>query len=309
MKIKEAIINKLIIQIYLKLKYLINEKLLLYINKYNKKNIIYKYLLILFLLFTKIKYNMIISKNQLQINKYYLQIIKDTNLTLPNKINKQIKIGIYSFSLKYGGIERITSILINFLYKKKIFKIFLLTQKIKDNNEFIIPETIKRTIIRDPKLFNLIKEIKKKKLEIFIYQFANYREIKSLNNFKNIKIIFYNHFCFLYWIYLNYEKFKNVYKAYQNSKYMISLVPFENDYLFEKWGINSIIMNSFISYDFNNTIPSDLSTKIILMIGRIHDKLKRFELGVSAMEYIIQEIIDCKMKIISVINSNRVSFY
>jgi glycosyltransferase involved in cell wall biosynthesis len=35
------------------------------------------------------------------------------------------------------------------------------------------------------------------------------------------------------------------------------------------------------------------------MFGRIHDKYKRFDLGISSMEYIIQEIQECKMKIIS----------
>ena len=35
------------------------------------------------------------------------------------------------------------------------------------------------------------------------------------------------------------------------------------------------------------------------MIGRADDKFKRFELGIQAMEYIIKEIPECQMKIIS----------
>ena len=58
-------------------------------------------------------------------------------------------------------------------------------------------------------------------------------------------------------------------------------------------------MNNFITYEYNNIIPSDLSSKAILMIGRGKDKLKRYNLGVEAMEYIKIEIPDCEMKIVS----------
>ena len=58
-------------------------------------------------------------------------------------------------------------------------------------------------------------------------------------------------------------------------------------------------MDNFISYEYNCIIQSDLSSKTILMIGRANDKLKRFELGIKAMKYIIQEIPNCEIKIIS----------
>ena len=63
--------------------------------------------------------------------------------------------------------------------------------------------------------------------------------------------------------------------------------------------INMVLMDNFISYDYNFIIQSDLSSKTILMIGRASDKLKRFELGIKAMKYIIQEIPNCELKIIS----------
>ena len=57
-----------------------------------------------------------------------------------------------------------------------------------------------------------------------------------------------------------------------------------------------------MTFECNLIIPSDLSSNLILMIGRAHDKLKRFELGIQAMEYIIQEIPDSIMLIISGLN-------
>ena len=135
---------------------------------------------------------------------------------------------------------------------------------------------------------------------------TNYREINILNKISNFKTIFYNHSCFLFWIYSgNYKKFINLYDAYKNSKYVISLIPFENDFLLKKWGINSILMNNFITYEYNLINPSNLISKIILMMGRANDKFKRFDLGIYAMKFILKEIQDCEMKIISNINDAK----
>ena len=70
-------------------------------------------------------------------------------------------------------------------------------------------------------------------------------------------------------------------------------------YIFPKWGIKSILMNNFITYEYERVIPSNLFSKIILMIGRADNRFKRFELGIRSMEYIIHEIKECEMKIIS----------
>ena len=62
-------------------------------------------------------------------------------------------------------------------------------------------------------------------------------------------------------------------------------------------------MNNFITYNYHYVIPSDLSSKLILMIGRASDRLKRFELGLKAMLFILKEIPETKLKIISNIYS------
>ena len=96
-----------------------------------------------------------------------------------------------------------------------------------------------------------------------------------------------------------YNFIKSLYSSFKNSKYIISLIPFENDYLFPIWGINSILLNNFITYEYDNIVPSDLSSKIILMIGRGYDIRKRFNLGIKAMKYIVQEIPEVEMIIVS----------
>ena len=61
-------------------------------------------------------------------------------------------------------------------------------------------------------------------------------------------------------------------------------------------------MDNLITYEYDEIIPSDLTSKNILMIGRASDRFKRFELGIQAMQYIVNEIRDSEMKIISDLN-------
>ena len=99
-----------------------------------------------------------------------------------------------------------------------------------------MPNHLKRIIIRN----NLIKQIKRNKIKILIYQLSIHEEIKILNNLRYIKAIFYQHLGIFYWIYGNYTIFKNIYRDYIDSEYVVNIIPYENDYLFPKWGIKSI---------------------------------------------------------------------
>ena len=245
-----------------------------------------------------IKQNESLKKENLELNNNYNKMAKELNLTFNNKLKSKIKIGIYTIGLTGAGLQRSTSLIVNNLYKVKLFEIILFTVNDKEANEYSIPD-IERIIIKHYNLEQLIKEASKRMIDILIYQFPVYEEIQKLNRLKNIKVIFYLHQCFLYWIYYNYFLFTKLYKIYQTLKYVISLIPFENDFLFKKWGISSILMDNFITYEYNNIIQSDLTSKTILMIGRASDKLKRFYLGIEAMKYIIQEIPNCEIKIIT----------
>jgi glycosyltransferase involved in cell wall biosynthesis len=229
-----------------------------------------------------------------------LKIQYDLNLTFHKKLDNKINIAIYYNSIKNGGIERLIALLLYYLSSIDIFNTFLLTRQHKEKNEYSIPKKTQRIMVNHRRRNDIIKILKREKIDILIYHFYDELEIKTLNNLKNTKTIYYNHSCALIWIYAQfYYYYRTLYSAYKQSKYVISLVPFENDYLFKKWGINSILMSNFISYEYNSVIPSDLSSKTILMIGRGSDRLKRFELGVESMKYIIKEIQDIKMKIIS----------
>ena len=259
-------------------------------------------MIFLILISSIIIYSKIIKNDYLQI----LKIHKFLDLSYHKKIKNRLKIGTFSFYLENGGRSRITSFLFNYLSTIAIFDLYLFTIKIKNKNEYLFNKNITRILINSYTTKNLIKKIRKKRIDVFIYQFSDYNEINIFNNLKKIKIIFYQHQSLFYWIYANYTNYKYLYKVYQKSKNIISLIHLENDYIFKKWGIKTILMNNFITYDFNNSFPSNLISKNILMIGRANDKFKRFKLGIRSMEYIVTEIPFAQMNIIS--NLTEINF-
>ena len=218
-------------------------------NIYKNNRFWYLLIIISLILFTENK--IITSEKDIELENNYLKIQLDLNLSFGNNLKKKINLAIYYNSIKNGGVERLTSLLLNYLNNAKIFNLFLLTI-IKEDNEYAIPINVKRIIVNLKKKNELIKILNKEKIDILIYHFYNELEIKKLNYLKKTKSIIYNNSCFLIWIYSNFYSFyKTIYNAYKKSKYIISLVPFENRYLFRKWGIRSIIMDNFISFEYN----------------------------------------------------------
>ena len=211
----------------------------------------------------------------------------------------KIRVAFYCTSLKYGGVERVASILLNYLSKKKYFILYLISYKPILNDEYPLSDNIIRISLLNHKR-NLFKQIKKEKIDILIYNFYDIKEIKRLNKLKKIKVIYYNHSSYFFWLFHHIYNFEqSIYKVYKNCKYVLSLIPLENDYLFKIWGIKSVFINNPLTYEYDSVIPSNLSSKNIIMIGRGNDPTKRFELGILAMKDIIKEIPDCKMNIIS----------
>lgn len=261
-------------------------------NKIFKLN---KILIFISIILIIIKYNNIINIINLNLNNNYLKIGKFLNIYFNNELKNKIKIAIYCYSIKNGGRARMTALLVNYLYQIKIFKLYLFTKVDKEQNEYNIPGKIQRMRIEN----NIFKYLIKFNINCLIYELDDIYEIRALNTLNKIKVIFYHHSSSFDWIYGNYSTFNKIYEDFQNSKYFVSIIPFENNFLFKKWGINSIFINDFITFDYKSIIPSDLSSKKILLIGRGKAKKKRFKIGIYSMEYIMNEIFDCELYIIS----------
>ena len=211
-----------------------------------------------------------------------------------------IRVGYYVFSMRNGGIERVFSSLIRHLSKVKKFSFYLIT-RIATGGEYPIPKSTKRIILLWRRM-SLIEALEKEHIDILIYNYED-KLAEELIKLKKTKVIFYNHSSFLYWIYQSriYNFENSIYNVYKNCKYVISLIPLENDYLLKKWGINSVLMDNPSTFEYDEVIPSDLSSKNIIMIGR-NDPVKRQHLGIIAMETIIKEIPECQLDIVSAAN-------
>ena len=250
-----------------------------------------KVIIFLLILFIKIIGHFLFDDKK-TFNWKYSAILRTLNY---NSVKKKLRIAVYTLTISGGGRARMTALLINYLHKIKIFKLYLFTNFNQQKNEFIIPNDTIRVLVRN----NLIKKIEKYKIDIFIHQRFNIREIKQLNRLQNTKVIFYLHSSIFTFIYSNINYFKKVYIQFKKSKYVINIIPYENDYLFKRWGIRSFYLDNFVTYDYDCVVPSDLSEKIILMVGSANRKNKRFNLGIEAMKFILKEVPDSQLNIIS----------
>ena len=227
----------------------------------------------------------------------YISFNDGTNLNIFPKF--PIKVAFYCISLKNGGIERVMSLLVNYLSKDKRFNHYLITAEYKSERDYPINKNIIKISLSEKKI-SLLEAVKANNIDILIYNYYDKFEISKLNKLQSTKLICYDHSSYFFWIYQGVYNFKDsFYYEYKNCHYVISLIPLENDFLFKKWGINSILMDNPSTFEYDLVKPSDLSQKNIIMIGRANDIFKRFDLGIKAMESIIKEIPQCKMNILS----------
>jgi hypothetical protein len=84
-----------------------------------------------------------------------------------------IRLGIYTYALKGGGTERITALMLNYLSKESNFYIYVFSQRQKEENEFKIPEKIKRTYINAEHSSKKLRTQLKVKKIIFTFLFFN----------------------------------------------------------------------------------------------------------------------------------------
>jgi ADP-heptose:LPS heptosyltransferase len=78
--------------------------------------------------------------------------------------------------------------------------LFLFTRELgfEKESEYYIENDIIRISKKNFTISNLIKEIRKKKIDILIFQHSNSKDIKILSNLTDIKTIFYQHQSFFF---------------------------------------------------------------------------------------------------------------
>jgi len=128
--------------------------------------------LFFFILYIKICCQRIHLANQ-KIIQNYIQVQNELNISFSKRKKGKINIGIYAYGLKNGGRARSTSLLINYFKNIKIFDLYLFSRRLKEDDEYKIPDNIKRTLVNQ----DLIIKIKKKK--------NTYSNISAIISYRN----------------------------------------------------------------------------------------------------------------------------
>ena len=205
----------------------IGKKKYLYKSKFQFKtkyslNGIFIFIKILYF-FILIIYSNIYKSNLFNNNQgiYYSYIkYKIYNKIFEKKCLKKTNFGIFIPGLSNGGRERITALLITYLTKVNIFNTYLFTKSRKNRYEYKIPENTNR--IHTYGNQDLINQLIKYKIDVFVYQSYNAYEMDLVNKLTSVKTIFYNHSSFWFWIYFNSASFiPQLYKIYKNAKYVM----------------------------------------------------------------------------------------
>ena len=124
------------------------------------------YLLFKYSLFFLIFIEIFIFKNKnnnLKLNRNYLYLQKNLGIKLDSKIKNKIRIAFYIYKLNDGGLQRETSLILFYFQNIKIFDLYLFSLNICEEEMFTIPKEIKRVFLNDKSIYNVIKQIKKKK--------------------------------------------------------------------------------------------------------------------------------------------------
>ena len=127
--------------------------------------------------------------------------MKENDINIYSDITKgSIKVSFWTNTIRYCGLERVITILLNYLAKEKYFTFYLITSLDILEGEYSVLKNIKRISLLHPKK-DIIQVVEKEKLDTLIYNFYSRRDISKLNNeSKNTKIIYYDHLSFAHWI-------------------------------------------------------------------------------------------------------------
>ena len=80
-----------------------------------------------------------------------------------NSNSDKINVAFYNYCIRYGGIERVTAILLNYFYKEDNFNFYLITVSGILEGKYSIPSNIKRICLSERKT-NIYRVIRIEKL-------------------------------------------------------------------------------------------------------------------------------------------------
>ena len=255
---------------------------------------------------TKTNINNTIYKNE--INKNYNDTIKlnlenskdkfnNNTYNSTSTENKKISIAFVYSTLYGNGIARFITVTANYLIETGKYDIYLITGK-KMTRDYKYNSKIKRVYAHDNRtlLHNFTKNVT---IDFFILQ--NVLGDGSIKLYKSFgkKVI-----CIFHGLYMS-AMFHGGVSSYRNWDGFdhfdsFIFISYDDYYFYKNLGYkNEIFIPNLYTFEPSKIKDSNLTTHNIMMLGRASDKVKGYIYAVKTLPYIVKEVPDAILNIVS----------
>ena len=222
-----------------------------------------------------------------------------------NKEKKKIGIAFLYYSLHANGIGRFITVTANNLIKTGKYDIYFITEKPPSPGEFQYDSRIKRFVAYNN--FTLMQNISKyENIDIIVLQNVLSSSMVQFHRKLGQKVICMFHGVFLSAIVHNLlEHYRNWHKFDECDAFIF--IAADDYYFYKKLGFkNEIFVPNLYTFEPSEVKNSNLTNKNIVILGRLNDSIKGIIYAIQAMYYIIKEVPDALLYLIS--SDSRIQF-
>ena len=222
-----------------------------------------------------------------------------------NKTKKKIGIAFPYYSLHANGIGRFITVTANNLIKTGKYDVFFITEKPPSPGEFSYDPRIKRFVAYNN--YTILQNISKhENIDIIVLQNVLSSSLVQFHRNLGQKVICMFHGVFLSAIVHNLiEHYKNWDKFDVCDAFIF--IAADDYYIYKHLGFkNAIFVPNLYTFEPSEIKNSNLTNKNIVILGRLNDAIKGVIYAVKAMFYIVKEVPDAMLYLIS--SDSRVQF-
>ena len=221
-----------------------------------------------------------------------------------NETNKKISIAFLYSSLTANGIGRVITVTSKYLLRTGKYNIIFITEK-PSGREFQYDPSIKRFIAYNN--YTLLRNVSKyEKIDIVVLQNVCSRAVVKFHHNLGQKVICMFHGIFMSAMYGNHVTSYRNWDQFDSCDSYMFIGP-DDYYFYKKLGYNnSIFMPNLYTYDPSEVKSSNLTNHNIVILGRLNDWIKGVKFAIKAMEYIIKEVPDAVLYLVS--SDSRVQY-
>ena len=222
------------------------------------------------------------------------------NVTLANR---KLKIAFVYSSLYANGIARFISVAANYFVKTGKYEVYIITEK-SYRNDYKIDKNIHRIIAKN----RTITKDMTKDLDIDFFILQNVSGRGTISFYRSIGKFVIGMFHGLFMSGMFHGKVEG-YKTWKNFDYLDAFVfiGYDDYFYYKKLGFeNEIFIPNFYTFEPDKIKSSKLKGHNIVMLGRAADKIKGVIYAIKTMPYIIKEVPDAKLILLS--SSSSIQF-